>query len=275
MKPKIAVIQYPGSNCEYETAWAVRSAGMEAEIFRWNRSPEELKEFDGYIISGGFSYQDRVRAGAIAAKKPIMKVIKEEAEKGKPVLGICNGAQILVEAGMIPGICWGEVEMALAPNLSGERAGYYCNWIFVRCEVKGERCVFTKNFSPGEVIPLPVAHAEGRFITSKEGLLEELKEREQIVLRYCNSKGEIISEFPVNPNGSVYNIAGICNPEGNVFALMPHPERANWIRQVPSDLDTPYSQLKEEAWGDLERMRAPGPGRKIFTSLLSFFLTKR
>ena len=265
---KIAVIQYPGSNCEYETAWAVRFCGIEAEVFRWNRNPEELKEYDGYILAGGFSYQDRVRAGVIAAKKPIVRSIIEEAEKGKPVIGICNGAQILIEAGMIPGIFWKDVEMALAPNTGGGRSGYYCNWVFVRCEVESKRCLATQNLEKGEVIPLPVAHAEGRFTTRKENLLEKLIENEQIVLRYCTPEGEIIEDFPVNPNGSLYNIAGVCNIEGNVFALMPHPERATWLRQIPDDLESPYAEKKRKSWGKIAEMRAPGPGYKIFSSLI-------
>ena len=113
---KVAVIQYPGSNCEYETARAVEASGMSAEIFRWNKDPSSLPEYDGYIIPGGFSYQDRVRAGAIGAKKSIMRTILKEAETGKPVMGICNGAQVLVETGLIPGFDNKELAIALAWN---------------------------------------------------------------------------------------------------------------------------------------------------------------
>ncbi len=264
---RVAVIQYPGSNCEYETSWALKFAGVSAEIFRWNRRLDELKNFSGYILAGGFSYQDRIRAGVVAAKKVIVKKIIKEAEKGKFVIGICNGAQILVEAGMIPGISWGKVEMALAPNTGSERAGYYCNWVYVRCEVESKRCVATRNLKKGDVLPLPIAHAEGRFTTKKEGLLQELIKNKQIVLRYCDSEGKVINKFPINPNGSIYNIAGICNKEGNVFALMPHPERATWIRQVPDDLDSPYSEEKRKSYGNIKKMRSPGPGYKIFSSL--------
>jgi len=267
---RVAVIQYPGSNCEYETYWALKFAGLDAEIFRWNKDPEELKKFSAYVLSGGFSYQDRVRAGAIAAKKPIMKVIMEEAEKGKPVLGICNGAQILVESGMIPGIKWGEVEMALAPNTGGGRAGYYCNWVFLKCEVEGSRCAISAYFKKDEVIPMPVAHAEGRFTTRSEEVIKKLLSHNQIVFRYCTSQGEIREEFPYNPNGSIFSIAGICNPQGNVVAMMPHPERATWIRQIPDDLDSPYSLKKYKGRGSIQAMREPGPGYKIFLSLREY-----
>jgi len=262
---RIAIIQYPGSNCEYETLRAVATCGMEPEIFRWNKDPEELKGFDGYIISGGFSYQDRVRAGAIAAKKRIMGTIMEEAERAKPVLGICNGAQILVEAGMVPGINWGEVEMALAPNIVENRVGYYCDWVFLRIEETNS--IFTLDFKRGEVFPIPIAHAEGRFVTRSEGLLEDLITHGQAALRYCTKEGEIKERFPINPNGSVFNLAGVSNREGNVLAMMPHPERANFLRQVPDDLDDDYSRLKLEAWGDVERLRQAGPARRIFSSM--------
>jgi len=265
---KIAIIQYPGSNCEYETARAVRAAGMEADIFRWNKEASSLAEYDGYVIPGGFSYQDRVRAGAIAAKKSIMRVIFKEAETGKPVMGICNGAQILIESGIIPGVMPGELEMALAPNTG--RSGYYCNWIHVIHSAGEKKCAFTSLFREGEVFPVPVAHAEGRFVTEKEGLIEQLEDNGQVVLKYCTPGGEIDSNFPVNPNGSSANIAGICNPAGNVFALMPHPERAAWLRQVPDNLGDEYAKAKQSVYGNFQKMTGAGPGRKFFDSMKKY-----
>ena len=127
---KIAVLQFPGTNCEFETLVAVKAVGMTGELFRWNRPAGELSGFDGFIIPGGFSYQDRVRAGAIASKEPVMNALKEEAAIGKPIIGICNGFQILVETGLLPGS--GKVDMALAQNVMVSkgnivRRGYYCD----------------------------------------------------------------------------------------------------------------------------------------------------
>ncbi|MEW6482240.1 MAG: phosphoribosylformylglycinamidine synthase I [bacterium] len=225
---KIAIIQYPGTNCEYETCSAIRSCGIEAEIFRWNRQIEELEEFDAFVLAGGFSYQDRVRAGAIAAKKPIIKTIMRKAEEGAPVLGICNGAQILIESGICPSLKKGSIEMALSFN---RETGFLCDWVYVK--VSSIKSPFLSLFNLGDVFPIPIAHAEGRFATQNKGLLLELIENDQIALRYCTKNGEIIDEFPINPNGSIYNIAGLTNKEGNVFALMPHPERASFVYQIP------------------------------------------
>ncbi|HOO54555.1 MAG TPA: phosphoribosylformylglycinamidine synthase subunit PurQ, partial [Methanothrix sp.] len=132
---KIAVVQFPGTNCEHETLVAARSAGLSGEIFRWNRPAEELSDFDGYLIPGGFSYQDRLRAGAIASKEPVMEALREEADRGKPIIGICNGFQILVESGLLPGL--NGVDVALASNVmvsKGEivRRGFYCAWTNLR-----------------------------------------------------------------------------------------------------------------------------------------------
>ena len=265
---RIAIIQYPGSNCEYETARAVRVAGMEAEIFRWNRDASLLVEYDGYIIPGGFSYQDRVRAGAIAAKKSIMKTIFKEVEKGKPLMGICNGAQVLIESGMIPGLTRGELEMALAPNLG--TSGYYCNWVYVTHSVRKGKCAFTCLFEEGDVFPIPVAHAEGRFVTERKDLIERLRDNGQIVLRYSTCDGRVEDRFPVNPNGSTDSIAGICNPSGNVFALMPHPERAVWLRQIPDDISGEYAEAKQSAYGNFQKMSEAGPGRKMFESMREY-----
>ncbi|HAW50597.1 TPA: phosphoribosylformylglycinamidine synthase [bacterium] len=220
---RVAVIQFPGTNCEYETLVSVKSVEIDCEIFRWNRPADELLEFDGFIIPGGFSYQDRVRAGVIASKKPIMKAIMKKAEDGCPVLGICNGAQVLIESGIVPGIEWTKVEMALTFN---RWTGFFCDWIYLK--VWSKKSPFFSLFSIGDVFPIPIAHGEGRFVTQKEGLLDRLIRNEQVALRYCTEDGEIIDEFPINPNGSVFNIAGITNKEGNVLAMMPHPERASF-----------------------------------------------
>ncbi|MEE9167116.1 MAG: phosphoribosylformylglycinamidine synthase I [Candidatus Neomarinimicrobiota bacterium] len=226
---KIAIVQFPGSNCERESILAVNRAGMEAVEFFWNGPEETLKDFDGYFLIGGFSYEDRSRAGIIASLDSIMGIIREQAEKGKPVLGICNGAQILVETGLVPGLKSGLVAMALATNQRLKDGhvlgtGYYNAWINVQLTADGYRCAFTRHLKRRQYMTVPVAHAQGRFMMPK-ALLEELNERHQTVFRYCDNDGNLSPEFPVNPNGSMDNLAAVCNPGGNVMAMMPHPER--------------------------------------------------
>ncbi|MBN1552740.1 phosphoribosylformylglycinamidine synthase I [bacterium] len=267
-KSLVAVIQFPGTNCEFETAAALSKAGISCDIFRWNNHPDTLSEYLGFVIPGGFSYQDRVRAGAIAAKKRIMESILIESQKGKAVLGICNGAQILVETGLIPGIHLGFTEMSLASNRTDTHFGYHCDWAFVRC-INNRGC-FSTLFNSEEVIPIPVAHAEGRFTTSDQNIVDSIQEKELIAFQYCNSSGIIESGFPVNPNGSLLNIAGLYNKEGNVLALMPHPERASWMRQVPFDLPGKFGKEKCNSLRLLENQRNDGPGLKIFLSMKNY-----
>jgi phosphoribosylformylglycinamidine synthase I len=261
----VAVIQFPGVNCEYETAAAVRSIGLGAEIFRWNEDPALLAECAGIILPGGFSYQDRIRAGVVAAKDRIMDAVSELARGGKPVLGICNGAQVLVESGLIPGIHWEKVDLALAPNVMTDREGYFCTWVHLRKE--RSECLWTSRYLEGEVIPIPVAHAEGRFVTEDPSVLDDMKKNNQIALRYCEASGAIVDSFPTNPNGSVEGIAGVSNRDGNVLAMMPHPERATWLRQVPEDIAGAWQRKRCAAAGRSERMEEEGPGRRFFAAL--------
>lgn len=271
-RPRVAVVQFPGSNCEAETARALEAAGCRAEIFRWNRAARELDGYQAIVIGGGFSYQDRVRAGAIAAHEPILERVSGLAADGRPVLGICNGAQVLVEAGLVPGLEPGAVQMALAPNRMTRdgvvvRRDYYAIWVHLRLSTAPARCVFTRAFAPEAVVALPIAHGEGRFISRDAGLLEQLARNGQIVWRYCDPDGVVHEEFPVNPNGSALAIAGLTNPAGNVLALMPHPERASWLRQVPQDLPGAHGDARRAARGDFAALEGPGPGRRIFESL--------
>ena len=228
-KKNIAIIQFPGSNTERETFMACRRSGLNPVEFLWNELTESLSAFHGYIIVGGFSYEDRSRAGIIAALDPIMRQIKIEADNGKPVLGICNGAQILVESGLVPGLKNYHLGAALTDNkrVKGDvvvGVGYYNTWANLKMSVTPNRCAFTRHFKKGDLINIPLAHGEGRFIFPDE-LLDKMISNEQTVYRYSNYNGNIIDEFPINPNGSMYNIAAICNPAGNVMAMMPHPER--------------------------------------------------
>ncbi len=225
----IAIIQFPGSNTERETLMACRRVGLNPVEFLWNEPAEKLSDFDGFIIVGGFSYEDRSRAGVIAALDPIMKQIKIEAESGKPILGICNGAQILVETGLVPGLANHRVGVALTDNkrVKGGHVlgvGYYNTWANLQLTASAGRCAFTRKLKTGSWITVPLAHGEGRFIIPNE-LLEKMIENEQTIFRYCDDDGIISDEFPTNPNGSMHNLAAVCNPAGNVMAMMPHPER--------------------------------------------------
>ncbi len=257
MSNNVAVIMFPGNNCEEETARACRAAGMQADILRWN-TKEDLGSYDGFVLPGGWSYEDRIRAGVIASKDSVMKTIKKEAAKGKPVLGICNGAQVLIESGLVPGIK-DKLQMALASNINPFVSGFYCTWVRIKSTSDKGRSAFTRMTEKSDAIMIPIAHAEGRFTTKEQGLMERLEDSGQLIFRYCDSDGCVSTDFPVNPNGSVMSVAGICNPEGNVLAMMPHPERASWNGQVPG--------FEARSFKD---MSSPGPGMCIFMSMADY-----
>ena len=242
MNASIAIIQFPGSNTERETLMACRRVGLNPVEFLWNEAQENLSEFGGFVIVGGFSYEDRSRSGVIASLDPIMKQIKMEAAKGKPVLGICNGAQILVESGLVPGLKDHRVGMALTDNkrVQGGHVvgvGYYNTWVKLKMSAPSNRCAFTRHLKTGGWINVPLAHGEGRFIIPDE-LLKKMITNDQTVFRYCDDGGKIVDEFPTNPNGSMHNLAAVCNAQGNVMAMMPHPERTE-------NGDAIFSSIKE------------------------------
>ncbi|MDP6033046.1 MAG: phosphoribosylformylglycinamidine synthase I [Candidatus Marinimicrobia bacterium] len=242
MSASIAIIQFPGSNTERETLMACNRVGLNPVEFLWNGPAEKLSVFDGYVIVGGFAYEDRSRAGVIAALDPIMKQIKTEADKGKPVLGICNGAQILVESGLVPGLENHRVGIALTDNKRVKNnhcigVGYYNTWANLQLTTPSDRCAFTRHLITGDWINVPLAHGEGRFIVPDE-LLEKMISNNQTVFRYCDDNGNILDEFPTNPNGSMHNLAAVCNAQGNVMAIMPHPERTE-------KGDAVFSSMKE------------------------------
>ena len=242
MAINIGIIQFPGSNTERETIMACQRVGINPVEYFWNEPAAKLSDLNGYIIIGGFSYEDRSRAGVIAALDPIIKQIKVEAGKGKPVLGICNGAQILVESGLVPGLEGHRVGIALTDNKRVKNGhvmgvGYYNTWTNLKMSTPSDRCAFTRHLKPNEWINIPLAHGEGRFIIPDE-LLEKMITNDQTVFRYCDKGGKIANEFPTNPNGSMHNLAAVCNPAGNVMAIMPHPERTE-------NGDTIFSSMKE------------------------------
>jgi phosphoribosylformylglycinamidine synthase len=264
----VAVVRFPGSNCEYETARALASVGLEGEIVP-SRAARGLSKAHAVVLPGGFAYEDRVRAGAIAAHEPIIESIRAAARDGMPILGICNGAQILVESGLVPGEPPGRVRMALAANRLPGRAGYYTRWSFLR--ITDTRSVFTSGLEPGTVVPVPMAHAEGRFATADASLRTEIESGRRVVLRYVRADGEDAAGFPENPNGSIGDAAAVAGGDGNVLAMMPHPERANWIWQVPPALPGVWGTRRRE-WTRTDTagsvaMSAAGPGRVFFAAL--------
>jgi phosphoribosylformylglycinamidine synthase len=268
-RPRVAVLQLPGVNCEYETKRTLERAELDAAIVRWNEPAERLEAFDAYVIPGGFSYEDRIRAGVVAAKVPALDVVARGAEAGKPVLGICNGAQVLVEAGLVPGSRPGEVEMALASNRGGW-SGYYCHWVTVRVFKTGAETAFTSRFEDGEMFPVPLAHGEGCFTRRDADRFREWMEAGQVPLRYVSPSGDADPPFPHNPNGSLFGAAGVTNPAGNVLAFMPHPERGAYLRQVPDWMPGPWGDRRREAARHRDRLEGPGPGFRIFQSLSDF-----
>jgi phosphoribosylformylglycinamidine synthase len=206
---RFGIIVFPGTNCDADTLWVIRQVLQQPAEPVWHEATD-LSSFDAVVLPGGFAYGDYLRAGAIARFSPVMGAVQEFAAAGKPVLGICNGFQVLVEAGLLPG--------AMMRN-SGLR--FVCKDVHLRVENAGSR--FTAGLEPGERLRMPVAHNEGGYYADSE-TLARMNERGQVLLRYCDAEGRVTPA--ANPNGSLENIAGITNEAGNVFGLMPHPERA-------------------------------------------------
>jgi phosphoribosylformylglycinamidine synthase I len=265
---KACVVRVGGTNCDAETKRSFEDFGVQVEVIHLNELAKKnsLLEYDVLVFPGGFSYGDYVRAGAILAKDfsaKLGKNLRTFVEERKPVLGICNGFQVLVEAGLLPafdGISE-YPEAALATNVP---IGYRCRWVYLRHENSGN-CLFTKRIPKGKVLRMPIAHGEGRFLFPKDvenGYLEKLRDNDQLVFRYCNEKGQDAEgKYPDSPNGSFSDIAGICNPDGTVFGLMPHPERAFYGWQLPD-------------WTRTGKPMQFGDGKLIFESVVEHIANK-
>ena len=229
MTIKIAVIEFPGSNCDLDTLHVINNViGIDADLVWHNRFNGD--KYDGAILPGGFSFGDYLRSGIIAAHSPAIEETQKMLEDNKPIIGICNGFQILAEAELLPG--------ALLQNTSLK---FICKWVNIK--VENTQTAFTTRMNKGDVLDIPIAHGEGRFFTDK---LEELKENDQIVFKYCTRKGDITEES--NPNGSMENIAGVCNLERNCLGLMPHPERTS--EEILSPYKTTHGKLFFESMVD-------------------------
>lgn len=205
---RIAVLVFPGSNCDHDCYHVLKHTYRQQVEFVWHKQTD-LKGFDAVIVPGGFSYGDYLRTGAIARVSPVMRAVERFGAGGGHILGICNGFQILLEAGLLPGAM-----------LRNRGLKFICRDVFVRME--GAVGPLSEKGSPGRVIRIPIAHAEGNYY-AEEDTLREVEANGQVILRYCDSEGRITEE--ANPNGSTGSIAGISNREGNILGMMPHPER--------------------------------------------------
>jgi phosphoribosylformylglycinamidine synthase subunit PurQ / glutaminase len=210
--PRFGVVQFPGTNCERETLRVLRAFPVvEAELL-WHGDATGLDDIDCVVLPGGFAHGDHLRAGAIARFSPIMAVVERHAAAGGLVLGICNGFQVLVEAGLLPG--------AMLRNASLQ---FRSAW--VHCRVERTDTPFTAACAPGQVLRMPIAHGEGNYTLASPADLDHLERQRGVLFRYCDAAGNVLPA--ANPNGAVGSIAGVCSPDGRVCGLMPHPERAS------------------------------------------------
>ncbi len=206
---KFGVITFPGSNCDQDMVYVLETILKQEVVQLWHKD-HDLQGADFIVLPGGFSYGDYLRSGAIANYSPIMKEVQEHAAKGGYVLGICNGFQILCESGLLPG--------ALLHN---DHQKFTCKNVYLKAD--NNSSMINQSVDTSEVLNIPIAHAEGRYYASPE-MIKELVANDQVIYRYCDAEGNITQES--NPNGSIDNIAGVRNKAGNVFGMMPHPERA-------------------------------------------------
>ncbi|MBP6059296.1 MAG: phosphoribosylformylglycinamidine synthase subunit PurQ [Candidatus Saccharicenans sp.] len=207
---KFGVVVFPGSNCDYDTFHALQNVMEQETVFLWHKD-SDLQQVDCVVLPGGFSYGDYLRSGAIARFSPIMAEIKKFASAGGLVLGICNGFQILLEAGLLPGAM-----------LTNKNLKFLCQHVYIKIE--NNQTAFSRAGRKNQVLSIPIAHFDGNYYAPPE-LLAQLEERKQIVFRYCDGNGRLTEE--ANVNGSLHHIAGLINEQGNVLGLMPHPERAS------------------------------------------------
>jgi len=228
---KFGVVRFPGSNCDQDAYYVIRDVLRRPVDYIWHQE-SSVRGYDCIILPGGFSYGDYLRTGAIARFSPVMDAVIRHAQDGRPVLGICNGFQILCEAHLLPG--------ALMRNIGRK---FICKWVHIR--VENARTPWTQAAREGQVLRIPIAHGEGRYVAD-DATLAELNAEGRVLFRYCDAEGTV--DAAANPNGSMENIAGIANKNFNVLGMMPHPERAS------------------------ERILGSTHGRVIFESLLTALL---
>jgi len=256
MSARVGVLIFPGTNSEEETLRACRAAGLAAELVHWNADIEAVRAFDAYVLPGGFAYEDRVRAGAIAAHDRLMTPVREGAAAGKPVLGICNGAQILLESGLAPGLD-GSLRAQAGFTRNAPLGKYRSTHVHVKLAVAPDRCAITAHLPAGAVLPAWASHGEGR-LAAQPAILARLEREARVPFVYCDAAGNV-TEAAV-PNGSALGAAAVTNARGNVLALMPHPERDAWNFMH-------HDASRERARGSATAMLASSGGIALFAGL--------
>ena len=256
MSARVGVLVFPGTNSEDETIRACRAVGLETELVHWNTDLDAVRAFDAYVLPGGFAYEDRVRAGAIAAHDRLMVAVREGAAAGKFVLGICNGAQILLESGLAPALDGQtRAQAGFARNARGGR--FRSTHVHVKLAIPPERCAITREMAPQTVIPAWASHAEGR-LAAQPFVLEAIARDERVAFVYCDRDGNV-NDAAV-PNGSALGAAALVNDRGNVLAIMPHPERDAWTYMHADS-------TRDAARGNTAAMLAPSGGIAFFVGL--------
>ncbi len=255
---KACVLRVGGTNCDQEIKSVLNELGLHTDVLHMNQAVKRrLSDYQMLVFPGGFSYGDYVRAGAIWGKEMVTRFGKELErfiDEERLVLGICNGFQVLVETGALPGDGGSVRGIPNAVLANNNSAKYECRWISMRVESK--KTPFTSMLAKDQVIKIPIGHGEGRLLLQSDRMLEELLTDKQVVFRYASADGgPAEGRYPDNPNGAVYDIAGICNKKGNVMGMMPHPERAFYGWQLPS-------------WGISPPER--GDGRAIFEGAIDY-----
>ena len=256
MRARTGVLVFPGTNSEEETLRACHAVGLDAELVHWNAELDAVRRFDAYVLPGGFAYEDRVRAGAIAAHDRLMVAVREGAAAGKPVLGICNGAQVLLESGLVPSLD-GETRTQAAFTRNAPSGKYRSTHVHVRLAIAPERCAMTAALPSDSVLPAWASHGEGR-LAAQPAVLERLEREGHVAFVYTDAAGN--ASRAAIPNGSALGAAALVNARGNVLAIMPHPERAAWTYMA-------HGAARDRARGSAAKMLAPSGGIALFAGL--------
>ncbi len=253
MSARAGVLIFPGTNSEEETVRAARAVGLAAELVGWNEPLDDVRAFDAYVLPGGFAYEDRVRAGAIAAHDRLMGAVREGAAAGKPVLGICNGAQILLESGLAPQLD-GATRSQAGFTRNAPSGRYRSTHVYVKLVLPPARSAITATLPEGLVLPAWASHGEGRLAASA-AVLARLHGEERVAFVYCEADGTLLPQSV--PNGSALGAAALINERGNVLAIMPHPERDAWTFMH-------HDEARDRARGDARTMLATSGGIALF-----------